>query len=92
MHLSSNIIFNPPAEVYFFVERNNVPFDFVLESAIRKYEKDESKIFLAKSIYYQNKEDFKAYQTFRCINKRTTLSKPNLDFCCSDEFCAETLL
>jgi len=36
------------------------------------------------------REDFKAYLTFRCINNRTTLNKPNLEHMCSTEFSFES--
>ena len=43
-----------------------------------------------KSIYYAEEKDFKAYLTFRCINNRSTLDKPNLDHMCSSKFSFET--
>jgi hypothetical protein len=43
-----------------------------------------------KSIYYKNRDDFLAYLTFRCINNRSSLEKPNIDHMCSDEFCFES--
>jgi DNA polymerase III alpha subunit len=51
---------------------------------------DKNLVVKAQSIYYENKEDFLAYLTFRCISERTTLSKPNLEHCSSNEFCAES--
>jgi DNA polymerase III alpha subunit len=50
----------------------------------------EESIVKTKSIFYKNEEDFKAYLTFKCINKRTTLSKPNIDHMCSNEFSFES--
>jgi len=38
----------------------------------------------------ENKEDFKAYLTFKCINKRTTLESPRFDHLCSHEFSLES--
>ena len=75
----------------FFVEDNNLPFDHILESKVREFAKDRGEVVKTKSIYYKNKADFKTYLTFRCISKRTTLSKPNLDHMCSDEFSVESL-
>ena len=43
-----------------------------------------------RSIYYENKEDFKAYVTFKCINNRTVLENPKFDHLCSDEFSFES--
>jgi DNA polymerase III alpha subunit len=73
------------------VEDNDVPFNFLIEKHVKNYAKDKLETIKTKSIYYNKKEDFKAYLTFRCINNRTTLDKPNLDHMTSDEFCLETL-
>ena len=74
----------------FFVENNDLPFDHLIEEGIvsfvqKKYQQEKTK-----SIYYENKNDFKAYLTFRCINNRSTLDKPNLDHMSSDEFSFES--
>lgn len=74
-----------------FVENNNLIFDnFLLEKA-KKYAEDNGlEIIKTKSIYYKNRKDFKTYLTFRCINKRTTLNKPELEHLSSEEFCFES--
>ena len=79
----------------FFIEDNNLPFDHLLEDLVTKYVKNEFKdpeqhIIKTKSIYYKNKEDFKAYLTFKCINKRTTLESPKFNHLCSHEFSLES--
>jgi len=74
----------------FFIEDNNLPFDNLLKQKVQEYAGADSEIFSSQSIYYENKEDFLAYLTFRCISERTTLSKPNLEHCSSNEFCAES--
>ena len=73
----------------FCVEDNSLPFDHLILSRVNKYVKNEHEKVKVQSIYYAKKDDFKAYLTFRCIDKRTTLDKPNLDHMCSDEFCFE---
>ena len=73
----------------FSVEQNDIPFNFILEEYIKKYTSNKFEVIETKSIYYNKREDFKAYLTFRCINNRTTLDKPNLDHMTSDEFCLE---
>lgn len=75
----------------FAVEENDVPFNFLIEEDIKSYANQTFEIQKTKSIYYKNKDDFKAYLTFRCINNRTSLDKPNLDHMTSDEFCLEAL-
>ena len=74
----------------FLIEDNNIPFDYLIEDRIMKYVKKGYETVKAKSIFYANKKDFKAYITFRCINSRTTLDKPNLDHMCSNEFSLES--
>jgi|TARA_R110000751_G_scaffold23569_7_gene65109 DNA polymerase-3 subunit alpha len=74
-----------------FLEDNAVPFDDLLRDRVEAYaEMNSLNTQDIKSIFYANREDFKAYLTFRCINNRSTLSKPNLDHMCSDEFCLES--
>ena len=74
----------------FFTEDNGLPFDNLIQQKVAEYCEDSYEMKSAKSIYYENKKDFKPYLTFRCINNRTTLNKPNFDHMCSDEFCVES--
>jgi DNA polymerase-3 subunit alpha len=78
-------------EPKFFEENNNLPFDNILKNKVKDYTSDNSyEIIKTKSIYYNKKKDFKAYLTFRCINNRSSLNKPNLEHMCSDEFSFES--
>jgi len=74
----------------FFIEENGLPFDEILKSKVVEYVEGKNELIKTKSIYYKNKEDFLAYLTFRCINNRSALEKPNLDHMSSDEFCLES--
>ena len=74
----------------YFIEDNNLPFDEILKSKVEEIVADKQLAIKTQSIYYENKEDFLAYLTFRCISERTTLSKPNLEHCSSNEFCSES--
>ena len=76
----------------FFIEDNDLPFDsLVRQKALSFAENNNLKVYKAKSIFYNLREDFKAYLTFRCINNRSILSKPNLDHMSSNEFCFESI-
>jgi DNA polymerase-3 subunit alpha len=76
----------------FFIEDNDLPFDsLVKQRALSFAEKNDLKIYKAQSIFYNSREDFKAYLTFRCINNRSILNKPNLDHMSSNEFCFESI-
>ena len=76
----------------FFIEDNDLPFDsLVKQKALSFAEKNDLKVYKAQSVFYKERKDFKAYLTFRCINNRSVLNKPNLDHMSSNEFCFERL-
>lgn len=77
-------------EPTFFREDNEIPFDQLLHAKLDKYISEAGRELVdAKSIYYENREDFVAYLTARCINNRSTLDCPDLNHMCSDNFCFE---
>ncbi len=71
----------------YFVEDNNLPFDDLLANKVDNLSKNIQKV---QSIYYKDEKDFKAYLTYKCINKRSTLDKPELEQMTSNEFCVES--
>lgn len=74
-----------------FEEDNDHPLDKILKKGVKAFAKEEGlTIVKTKSIYYNLKEDFRHYLAFRCINNRSKLSKPNLEFMCSEEFSFES--
>ena len=76
----------------FFIEDNDLPFDsLVKQKALSFAKKNDLKIYKVQSIFYKERKDFKAYLTFRCINNRSVLNKPNLDHMSSNEFCFESV-
>jgi DNA polymerase III alpha subunit len=77
-------------EPVFFREDNNMPFDQFLQTRLTEYlATNKYQEIAAKSIFYENRDDFIAYLTARCINNRSTLENPDLDHLCSDDFCFE---
>jgi DNA polymerase III alpha subunit len=78
--------FNP----IFFTEDNNLPFDNLIMKRVQSFCSDQYQMQKTKSIFYRNRKDFKSYLTFKCINNRTTLDRPNFDHMCSDDFCFES--
>ena len=76
----------------FFLEDNDLPFDALIADAVNSFASTGKKreTVKTKSIYYKDKKDFKSYLTFRCINNRSSLERPNLDHMCSNEFCLES--
>ena len=77
-------------EPTFFLEENNLPFDPLIRKYVDQFCESGHKSIETQTIYYEKKQDFKDYLTFRCLSKRTTLEKPNLDHMCSNEFCVES--
>jgi DNA polymerase III alpha subunit len=74
-----------------FLEDNDVPFDYLIRDRVEAYAKSSGLLTQeVKSIFYKGKKDFMAYLTFKCVNKRSTLDRPNMDHMCSDEFCFES--
>ena len=78
------------AKPIFAEEENDIPFNYLIRKHLDEYVNDTYEKIKVKSIFYPSKEDFKAYLTFRCINKRTTLNRPNLEHMTSNEFCLES--
>ena len=86
----------------FFIESNNLPFDKLLENEILNFVDASQgnkgfKTQQVKSIYYRNRSDFKAFQTYKMISNRSfgkelSIENPNLENCSSDEFCMESWL
>jgi len=75
-----------------FIENNSLPFDHIIKDKVLAYAKaNKLETLNTKSIYYKNSKDFKAYLTFRCINNRTTLNKPELSHMTSNRFSFESL-
>ena len=81
----------------FFVENNFLPFDEDLRQKVTSYcESNKYEVEESKTIYYHNRKDFAAYQTYKCICskkfKQRTLNVPNFDHLASPEFCYESYL
>lgn len=80
----------------YFVERNGLPFDFLIEKAVRSFAANSNcDVQLVKSIFYRYREDYEALQTYKLIcnrsfGKQATLSSPNLSHFGSNEFCWES--
>lgn len=74
----------------FFIENNGLYFDGVIEEAIADFDTTgEYMKQAAKTIYYNRRKDFLAWQTYKCIKNESTLRVPNLENCMSDGFCVE---
>jgi DNA polymerase III alpha subunit len=82
----------------FFIERNHLPFDSLIEEKVLSYcDSLKYEMRLTKSIYYNKRSDFEAFQAYRCIcsrnfGRQSTLTRPNLDHFASREFCFESYL
>lgn len=69
------------------VENHDLPFDDLIQEGISKYcnETGLETIETHQVCYYRN-SDVKNFQVFKCINNRSTLTKPNLNHFSSDKF------
>ena len=92
----SNCVVDLPTDVLFSIEDNNLPFDSLITDKILSYCKNHKhETINAKSIFYENREDVLAFQTYKLICNRRIgrsydLSNPGLDHFGSDEFCFES--
>lgn len=77
----------------FAIEDNGLCFDSLVSKRVKKYcEENNFEYFNAQSIYYENREDFLAYLTLKCIQKRSELEKPQMEHMSSSEFCMESFV
>lgn len=74
------------------LEEGDLPFDEIIAEKVLEYDLNDAPkdLVRVKTCYYKDRKDFESYMTFRAINKRTSLEKPNLDHMCSDEFSFES--
>ena len=92
----SNCVVDLPSDILFIIEDNNLPFDSLITDKILSYCKNhKNETTNAKSIYYENREDALAFQTYKLICNRRIgrtydLSNPGLDHFGSNEFCFES--
>jgi DNA polymerase III alpha subunit len=71
----------------FFIEHHNLVFDNLLQKIVADYLANiQAPRVKTHSVYYYAPEDFLAYQAFKCMSNRSSLEKPELDYCSSDSF------
>jgi len=82
----------------FFIEENGLPVDALLKEAVEGFALvNNFKTQKTKSVYYRNREDLPAFQTYKMItsrsfNRKASIHSPNLNGCGSEEFCMESWL
>jgi hypothetical protein len=79
---------------FFIEEKNNHPFDFLISEGLDSLGVERQ---MGKSIYYENYDDFDAFQFYKSTTNRSGGKSPNygnpmLDHFCSNEFCWESYL
>jgi DNA polymerase III alpha subunit len=76
----------------FFIENNDLPFDYLLKDKVLQYCKEYEYVHIpTQSIFYKSEQDFLAYLTFRCVHgrasyKKATLERPEIEHMGSEEF------
>lgn len=91
-HFGMSVIDLDGTDHVFLKEQNKHPFDFQIQRALDKM---NVKTELVKSIYYENRSDFEAFQMFKAVGSRSqgktpNFGNPNLEHFCSREFCWES--
>lgn len=80
---------NPPL---LCVENHDLPFDDLIQEGINKYKKETKyETIRTHQVYFYAPKDYLAFQTYRCIHNRSTLSCPNLDWFGSKSFNYESI-
>lgn len=79
-----------PCQPILLMEDNELPFDGLLNSAVVRYAAANGIVpQAAQTIYYKTREDAKKWLVWRAILGRQSFDKPQMDHCCSREFCWE---
>jgi hypothetical protein len=99
MHLANCVPDFSRIKPIFLLEDNDLPFDSIVEKHIDKFTCGGYDYLMrrVKSIYYKDKKDYAALQTYkilcnRSFGKASSLSSPNLNHFGSDKFCFESYL
>lgn len=72
---------------------SGLPFAPIIDVAIDQFVADTgAQAQRVKSIYYPTRERFRSYMILRCIDNRSTFSKPQVDHLASDRFSWESYL
>lgn len=81
--------FVPKKDIVFFKEVDSgLPFAQLIDEAIESF-CSSYEVVKTKTCYYEKTEDCPAYMIFRGIQERSTFSKPELRWFCSDRFSFE---
>ena len=77
----------------FFVCEHSLPFDGLIKDAVNEYTRQNGlEVIKGHNVYYYSSSDYSSYVVFRCINNRSTLNKPDLEFFTSSDFSFESYL
>jgi DNA polymerase III alpha subunit len=93
LNFGSAIVPDFPTRPIFMQEVNSgLPFEPLINEALMNFTKGEYEIMKTKTIYYPDYSDSKAWTVFRTIKERSSFNKPQLDYCCSENFCLSDYL
>ena len=84
----ASIVPDLPANPIIFREVDSgLPFHDIIDEALDRFNKNgfykEEKV---KTVFYTTKKDAKAWMVYRCISNHSSFQKPQMEFCCSDNF------
>ncbi len=70
----------------FLIEKNDLPFNYLIEEAVNKFCNGKGIKVPAQSIYYEGKNDFKTYVAYKAIQNRTSWDAPGEEHLASADF------
>ena len=77
----------------FFIENHDIPTDEMIGERVQRFaETSGLEVLNTHRVLYHLTSHAKAYMVARCLQKRTTWQKPNLDGFCSDQFSYESYI
>lgn len=87
LSLSSIVPDLPTAPLIFREVDSGLPFHGLIDKALDLFNQGgQYKEQRVKTIFYVSKAQAKSWMNYRSINLRSTFQKPQMDFCCSDNF------
>jgi DNA polymerase III alpha subunit len=70
---------------------SGLPFDILIGKALDEFNKNkEYEEIKVKTIFYKDRKDVPAWIVYRSIGLHSNFSAPEMDYCCSNNFCFES--
>lgn len=92
LQYEANIVPDFPVKPVIFREIDSgLPFERLINGALDEFNKNKDyEEVNVKTIYYKDRKDAAAWIVYRSIGLHSNFSAPEMDYCCSDNFCLES--